>query len=105
MFFVSPAEYFHTFHTQGREGDRGVFIITKVGVVAPAEVFTPRPSITFSSSILVFITRINITPPPESGEEIRDRQEISTPSLPLSRVGGSNHNALRIGDLISHNTA
>ena len=54
--FVSPKEKVHTFHTQGREGERGVFIITKVGVVATAEVFTPRPSIPFSSSLLVFIT-------------------------------------------------
>ena len=54
--FVSPAEYFHTSHTQGREGERGALIITKVGVVADAEVFTPIPSITFSSSLLVFIT-------------------------------------------------
>ena len=55
--FVSPAEYVHTLHSQGiEEEERGAFTITKVGVVAAAEVFTPRTSIPFSSSLLVFMT-------------------------------------------------
>ena len=54
--FVSLAEYVHIFHTQGIEGEGGTLIITKVGVVASAEVFTPRTSIPFSSSLLVFMT-------------------------------------------------